>query len=113
MRTFSARETEWLLELDGIELAGFWQRAIAFLIDWIIGWSLFVAFVAVVGFSIYGIQRHDGKYPPMFRVCTRTAQILGSVRQIAQIVLRNLYGPWPLFSATRSIRSWGFVNASS
>lgn len=68
MRTFSARETEWLLELDGIELAGFWQRAIAFLIDWIIGWSLFVAFVAVVGFSIYGIQRHDGKYPPMFRL---------------------------------------------
>jgi uncharacterized RDD family membrane protein YckC len=36
MRNFSARETEWLLELDGIELAEFWQRAIAFLIDWMI-----------------------------------------------------------------------------
>jgi len=34
MRTFSARETEWLRELDGIELAGFWRRAFAFFIDW-------------------------------------------------------------------------------
>ena len=36
MRNFSARETEWLQELDGIELAGFWWRAFAFSIDWII-----------------------------------------------------------------------------
>lgn len=41
MRTFSARETEWLLELDGIELAPFWRRATAFLIDWtIVGMTL-------------------------------------------------------------------------
>ena len=33
MRLFSARETELLRELDGLELAGFWQRAVAFLID--------------------------------------------------------------------------------
>jgi uncharacterized RDD family membrane protein YckC len=33
MRIFSARETELLRELDGMELAGFWQRAVAFLID--------------------------------------------------------------------------------
>jgi uncharacterized RDD family membrane protein YckC len=33
MHNFSARETEWLLELDGIELAGFQRRALAFLID--------------------------------------------------------------------------------
>jgi uncharacterized RDD family membrane protein YckC len=33
MKIFSARETELLRELDGLELAGFWQRAIAFLID--------------------------------------------------------------------------------
>jgi uncharacterized RDD family membrane protein YckC len=33
MRNFSARETEWLLELDGIELAGFRRRAFAFIID--------------------------------------------------------------------------------
>ncbi len=29
MRTFSARETPWLVELDGIELAPFWRRAFA------------------------------------------------------------------------------------
>ena len=34
MRNFSARETEWLQELDGIELAPFWRRALAFVIDW-------------------------------------------------------------------------------
>ena len=33
MRNFSARETEWLQELDGIELAPFWRRALAFLLD--------------------------------------------------------------------------------
>ena len=33
MNIFSARETELLRELDGLELAGFWQRAVAFLID--------------------------------------------------------------------------------
>lgn len=33
MGNFSARETEWLLELDGIELAPFWRRALAFGFD--------------------------------------------------------------------------------
>jgi len=33
MRTFSAHETAWLLELDGIELAPFWRRAVAFVLD--------------------------------------------------------------------------------
>jgi uncharacterized RDD family membrane protein YckC len=33
MKFFSARETELLRELDGLELAGFWPRAVAFLID--------------------------------------------------------------------------------
>ena len=33
MKIFSARETELLRELDGLEHAGFWQRAVAFLID--------------------------------------------------------------------------------
>jgi uncharacterized RDD family membrane protein YckC len=33
MKIFSARETELLRELDGLELAGFWPRAAAFLID--------------------------------------------------------------------------------
>ncbi len=33
MKIFSARETELLRELDGLELAGFWPRAAAFLLD--------------------------------------------------------------------------------
>jgi hypothetical protein len=33
MRYFSARETEWLLTLDGIELASFWRRALALTLD--------------------------------------------------------------------------------
>ena len=33
MKVFSARETELVRELDGLELAEFWQRAVAFLID--------------------------------------------------------------------------------
>lgn len=33
MENFSARETEWLLELDGVKLAGFRSRSTAFLID--------------------------------------------------------------------------------
>ena len=33
MDKFSAKETEWMLELDGIPLAGFWRRAFAIMID--------------------------------------------------------------------------------
>jgi uncharacterized RDD family membrane protein YckC len=59
MRNFSARETEWLEELDGIELASFWRRAFAFLIDWtIVAIVLSALLTAVVaGFSSY-MQRH-------------------------------------------------------
>jgi uncharacterized RDD family membrane protein YckC len=47
MRHFSARETEWLLELDGIELAGFRRRSLAFIIDWaIVSLVLTLAFLA-------------------------------------------------------------------
>jgi uncharacterized RDD family membrane protein YckC len=48
MRNFSARETEWMLELDGIELAGFWQRAWALVID-----SCFVSVVYTVMVGVY------------------------------------------------------------
>jgi uncharacterized RDD family membrane protein YckC len=41
MDKFSARETEWMLELDGIPLAGFWQRAFAFVIDSIFVYIIF------------------------------------------------------------------------
>lgn len=51
MRNFSARETEWLQELDGIELAGFWQRAFAFVIDWFL---VSILLSAVIGGAFYG-----------------------------------------------------------
>lgn len=59
MRNFSARETEWLEELDGIELAPFWRRAFAFLIDWMIVAIVLSALVTAVaaGFFAY-MQRH-------------------------------------------------------
>jgi uncharacterized RDD family membrane protein YckC len=61
MRNFSARETEWLLELDGIELAGFWQRAFAITIDGIILTIIFSAiatsiFVGVVFYRVHGLH---------------------------------------------------------
>jgi len=52
MRNFSARETEWLQELDGIELAGFRRRAFAFLIDGAL-LVFIVALVAGLGAGAY------------------------------------------------------------
>jgi uncharacterized RDD family membrane protein YckC len=46
MQNFSARETEWLLELDGVELAGFRRRAIAFVVD------VALAYMAVFGLEM-------------------------------------------------------------
>jgi len=48
MDKFSAKETEWMLELDGIPLAGFWRRAFAFTIDGIIVGIITVMVVAAV-----------------------------------------------------------------
>jgi uncharacterized RDD family membrane protein YckC len=56
MKTFSARETIWLQELDGIELAGFWQRAIAFILDGLIvglAYSIFLSAVVTVYVNRY------------------------------------------------------------
>ena len=59
MRNFSAQETEWLEELDGIELASFLRRALAFLIDWTIVAIVLSALLTAVaaGFASY-MQRH-------------------------------------------------------
>src|SRR5471030_2499711 len=46
MDKFSARETEWMLELDGIPLAGFWRRAFAFAIDWFFVWIIMTVLVS-------------------------------------------------------------------
>ena len=61
MRNFSARETEWLLELDGIELASFWQRAFAFLIDWTIVAIVFSVLATMIAAGIFAYLHKQGK----------------------------------------------------
>ena len=58
MDKFSARETEWMLELDGIPLAGFWQRAFAFVIDWIIIIAIISVVASAIGFGY--VETHGG-----------------------------------------------------
>jgi uncharacterized RDD family membrane protein YckC len=61
MRSFSARETEWLQELDGIELASFWRRAFAFLIDWTIVVIVLSALASAVLAGLSSYMRRHGK----------------------------------------------------
>ena len=61
MRNFSARETEWLEELDGIELAPFWRRACAFAIDWLIVAVVLSTIVSVVAAGVLAYMHHHGK----------------------------------------------------
>lgn len=61
MRNFSARETEWLEELDGIELASFWRRAFAFLIDWMIVAIVLSALVTAVAAGFFSYMQRHGK----------------------------------------------------
>jgi uncharacterized RDD family membrane protein YckC len=61
MRNFSARETEWLEELDGIELASFWRRAFAFLIDWTIVAIVLSALVTAVAAGFFSYMQRHGK----------------------------------------------------
>ena len=56
MRNFSARETEWLLELDGIELASFQQRALALVIDGCILAALFLVIWAIVTLAFLAVR---------------------------------------------------------
>ena len=53
MKLFSARETELLRELDGLELAGFWRRAVAFLIDCFL-MAILLSVLTTLGFN--GLQ---------------------------------------------------------
>ncbi len=48
MHRFSGKESERLLRLDGLELASFWRRALAFLIDWISFCVVLMAILALV-----------------------------------------------------------------
>lgn len=67
MRTFSARETEWLQELDGIELASFWQRAAAFVLDWMFIWIVVSIFAILITLGFLGVRRLEGKPMPDFQ----------------------------------------------
>jgi uncharacterized RDD family membrane protein YckC len=67
MRNFSARETEWLLELDGIELASFQQRALGLMIDGCILGALFVLFGAIVIVVRLGAGAVQGHPLPNFQ----------------------------------------------
>ena len=60
MQNFSARETEWLLELDGIELAPFWRRAIAFLIDWTIVAGTLLGVLALAAILYLQVRKWQG-----------------------------------------------------
>ena len=61
MRNFSARETKWLEELDGIELASFWQRCFAFLVDWIIVGIVFSALVSMSAAAYVAYSNMHGR----------------------------------------------------
>lgn len=65
MRTFSAREHEWQRELDGIELAGFWRRAGAFLLDWLLILVLLTIVAVLVGVAINIIAHLRGQAAPL------------------------------------------------
>jgi uncharacterized RDD family membrane protein YckC len=75
MRNFSARETEWLQELDGIELASFWQRAVAFVIDWTFI-AIVVSIIAAAATGAYlGIRHLQGKpMPDVTKMVEQTEQ---------------------------------------
>jgi uncharacterized RDD family membrane protein YckC len=61
MRNFSAHETEWMLELDGIELAGFWSRAWAFVIDGLIVSLIFMVVVGLYMLTVVGVRIESAK----------------------------------------------------
>jgi uncharacterized RDD family membrane protein YckC len=61
MKTFSARETTWLQELDGIELADFWPRAIAFTIDGIFSFMALSLVAIVFTLGYIGVRKLEGK----------------------------------------------------
>jgi uncharacterized RDD family membrane protein YckC len=61
MKTFSARETVWLQELDGIELAGFRRRAAAFVLDGIFAGLALSIIVGLAGLAYAGVRKLEGR----------------------------------------------------
>jgi uncharacterized RDD family membrane protein YckC len=75
MKTFSARETVWLQELDGIELAGFRRRAFAFMIDWALVSVLLTAAFALGALAYVGVQHLLGHPTDNFSFNTESSHI--------------------------------------
>ena len=53
MRVFEARETHRFAELDGVELADFWQRAVAFAIDAVLALLSVLALSLLVALGVF------------------------------------------------------------
>jgi uncharacterized RDD family membrane protein YckC len=65
MKNFSARETAWLQELDGLELADFWQRALAFAIDLVLAVVFMLAVLLVIAYGVtawHGLHGNHQRY---------------------------------------------------
>jgi uncharacterized RDD family membrane protein YckC len=92
MRNFSARETEWLQELDGIELAGFWRRAFAITIDGIFNVIIFSILATLLTGAFLGIQKFRGKS-------------VDQIDQIVQVVKDNASDPGPHTIAEKKLPS--------
>ena len=60
MRVFSAHETKRLLELDGVELADFRQRAIAFVVDVVLAVALLLVVLLGAGWVIWLVRASQG-----------------------------------------------------
>ncbi len=60
MRHFIARGTKRLKELEGVELADFGQRAIAFTVDCILAVILVMLVAALAGFVIWSVRAAQG-----------------------------------------------------
>jgi uncharacterized RDD family membrane protein YckC len=86
MRTFSARETEWLRELDGIELASFWRRALAFVLDCLLVIVLFT-FLVMAGTLLYykGREFTGHSVPVQIHVDVRPEKLVFNDKQGTQL----------------------------
>lgn len=81
MKTFSARETVWLQELDGIELASFWQRAFAITIDGILSSIALSLFATLLVGGYLGVRHLQGK-PFHITDVNQLGQFVGDTAEI-------------------------------
>ena len=75
MRNFSARETEWLQELDGIELASFWRRALAISLDGMLMLITIMLVALVGGLGYFAYRKFSGHPLPPLNIMMRHYQV--------------------------------------